>query len=104
MYSLNEEFSGKTIIVTGGNKGIGKGCAEVFCDVGANVVICGRNIEDGLRTEKEINSRDGGECVFFKCDVGTESEVKALVDFTVDRYGKLDCLVNNAGYYPRRRE
>ena len=50
MYSLNEEFSGKTIIVTGGNKGIGKGCAEVFCDVGANVVICGRNIEDGLRT------------------------------------------------------
>jgi len=100
MYSLNEEFSGKTIIVTGGNKGIGKGCAEVFCDVGANVVICGRNIEDGLRTEKEINSRDGGECVFFKCDVGNESEVKALVDFTVDRYGKLDCLVNNAGYYP----
>ena len=100
MYSLYEEFKGKAVIVTGGNKGIGKGCAEAFADVGANVVICGRNVEDGKRTEAEITAKGGGECVFKRCDVNNEEEIKELVDFTVDRYKRLDVIVNNAGYYP----
>lgn len=100
MYSLHDEFKGKAIIVTGGNKGIGKGCAEAFCDVGANVVICGRNEKDGHAVEREITSRGGGECVFFRCDVGIEKEVAALINFAVERYGRLDCIINNAGIYP----
>ena len=103
MYSLEREFRGKAVIVTGGSKGIGRGCAEVFCDVGASVVICGRNDDDCKRTAMEITERGGGECVYFSCDVGVESEVAALLDFSVKKFGRLDCLVNNAGVYPTEK-
>ena len=98
MYSLAEEFTGKVIIVTGGNKGIGKGCAEAFCDVGANVVICGRNEADGLAVSQEITAKGGGECVFFPCNVNHEEQVKALVDFTVEKYKE-----EEEGNNPKRR-
>lgn len=100
MYSLYEEFKDKVVIVTGGSKGIGKGCAEAFCDVGANVVVCGRQEADGRATEKELTEKYAGTCVFFRCNVAVESEVKDLIDFTIQKFGRLDCIVNNAGYYP----
>ena len=100
MYSLAEEFKDKVVIVTGGSKGIGRGCAEAFCDVGATVVICGRNRAEGEKTASELTEKNAGTCVFYPCNVGVESEVASLVDFTVERFGRLDCIVNNAGYYP----
>ncbi len=103
MLSLQEEWTGKVAIVTGGSIGIGKGCAEVFTEVGANVVICGRNLENGEKAAKEITERGYGECTFFQCDVSKEAQVKALVDFTVEKYGRVDCIINNAGYYPAEK-
>lgn len=100
MLSLQEEWTGKVVIVTGGSIGIGKGCAEVFSEVGANVVICGRNEERGKKAAEEITARGFGECTFFKCDVSREQEIKALVDFTVQKYGTVNTIINNAGYYP----
>jgi len=99
MRNWHEGLKGKTVIITGGSKGIGKGCAQVFCDAGANVVICSRNKEQGETTASEIAGRTGGDCRFFRADVSREEEVIALVDFTIDVHGQLDCLINNAGYY-----
>lgn len=103
MYSLQEEFKDKVVIITGGSRGIGKGCAEVFCDVGATVVICGRHKDIGETAAAEITAKGGGKCVFFQCDVSDEMRVKALVDYTVETFGRLDCIINNAGYYPAEK-
>ena len=103
MEKLNKEMKNKIIVITGGNKGIGKGCAKVFCEVFANVVICGRNIEDGKEVEEELNALNGGKCTFFKCDVSKEEEIKALINFTVEKYGRIDCIINNAGYNPAEK-
>lgn len=100
MYSLYEEFREKTVIVTGGTKGIGRGCAEAFCDVGANVVICGRNETIGRTTAQTLTEANPGTCVFFPCDVGDELQVAALINFAIQTFGRLDCIVNNAGFYP----
>jgi NAD(P)-dependent dehydrogenase (short-subunit alcohol dehydrogenase family) len=97
---LKNEMKNKVIVITGGNKGIGKGCAKVFCEVLANVVICGRNEKDGEETEIELNKLNGGRCSFFKCDVSKEKEVEALIEYTAEKYGRIDCMINNAGYYP----
>jgi NAD(P)-dependent dehydrogenase (short-subunit alcohol dehydrogenase family) len=100
MQTIEQEMKGKTAVVTGGNTGIGYGCAEAFVDAGMNVVIAARREELGLEAAKRLTARGGGECVFFKCDVSNHEEVKALVDFAVERYGRLDTMVNNAGFVP----
>ena len=88
------DFSGKVVIVTGGGKGVGKGITECFLAAGANVVICGRSTPD------ELPSSNGREAVFTPCDVRDFEQVEACVDFTVERFGRLDVLVNNAGGAP----
>ena len=90
MELLNDEMRDKVIIITGGNKGIGKGCAKVFTRVYANAVICGRNEKDGEETENEINSLRYGKCLFFRCDVTKEEDVKALIDYTIEKFGKIE--------------
>ncbi len=100
---LEDEIKNKTVIVTGGNKGIGRGCAEAFCVYGANVVIVGRDEKAGRSTEKELTENTAGKCVFSRCDVSSEKDIMALIDFTVKRFGGIDVLVNNAGYLPNRR-
>ena len=100
MRSIEEEMRGKIAIVTGGNTGIGYGCAKVFVEAGMNVVIGARRKEKGEEAAKALSALGGGECVFFQCDVSDPAQVKALVDFTVDKYGRLDTIVNNAGYNP----
>ncbi len=103
MELLNEEMKGKVIIITGGNKGIGKGCAKVFAGYHATVVICGRNEVDGRDTENEINRLGSGKCTFLLCDISRENEVKTLIETVVEKYGKIDCLINNAGYFPAEK-
>lgn len=99
MKSIEQEMKGKVAIVTGGNSGIGKGCAEVFAEAGMNVVIGDIN-PAGEETAKEITAKGGGECLFKQCDVSKPEQVEALVNFAVDTYGQLDAIVNNAGYVP----
>lgn len=86
----------KVAIVTGGAMGIGKGIVTVFAREGAKVVIADVNEEAGRATEQEL--RDQGFDVFFvRCDVSNEEDVKAMIQKTIEHYGALHILVNNAG-------
>ena len=100
MRCIEKEMAGKTVIVTGGNTGIGKGCAKVFCEAGMNVVIAARRDELGRQVAKELSALGGGKCLFQPCDVSKPEEVEALVAFAAGRFGGLDTMVNNAGYVP----
>ncbi|HEY3623642.1 MAG TPA: SDR family NAD(P)-dependent oxidoreductase [Roseiarcus sp.] len=84
-------LEGKIAIVTGGTSGIGEGIAKAFVSEGAKVVIVGRREEEGRALEKQIGVR------FVRADVANEADVKATVDKTVEWFGRVDCLVNNAG-------
>jgi len=94
-------MDGKAVIVTGGSKGIGEGCAKAFLAAGANVVICARGAADGEATAKKFCEEYGeGRCVFVPCDVSIETEIERVVEETVKTFGRIDCLVNNAGFHP----
>ena len=103
MQKLEDEMKGKIVIVTGGNKGIGHGVAKAFCYYGAHVVIAGRDGEAGVSVQNELSALGGGSCVFYRCDVSNAGEVRVMVEYTVAKFGRLDCIVNNAGYLPKRR-
>ena len=100
MIPIEEEMKGKVAIITGANTGIGFGCAKVFSEAGMNVVMAARRKEKGEAAAAELNAAGKGECTFFQCDVSDPDQVKALIDFAVEKYGRLDTMVNNAGYNP----
>lgn len=95
-------YVGKTVIVTGGSKGIGEGCSRVFFEAGANVVVAARGAGDATKLVAELNSYSNGSnsATFVKCDVSKVDNLKALVDTTIEKYGRIDCLINNAGWHP----
>lgn len=89
-------FSGKTAIVTGSSRGIGRAIALAFATEGAKVAVNGRNQEDTKMVAELIRSR-GGEAVAIVGDVTREEEVTRLVNETLGTFGTVDILVNNAG-------
>jgi NAD(P)-dependent dehydrogenase (short-subunit alcohol dehydrogenase family) len=93
-------YQDKVVIVTGGTKGIGEGCVRVFVEAGAKVVFCARDEAAGQKLAHGVTAGGPGEAVFIRCDVSRAEQVERLVDATVERYGRLDCLVNNAGWHP----
>lgn len=86
-----KRLEGKVAIVTGGSSGIGKAIAEKYKEEGAEVVIADVNTEKGQKVAQEI------ECDFKECDVADYNNVEEVVESTVEKYGKLDIIVNNAG-------
>lgn len=92
--SIAIDFSGKVVIVTGGGKGVGRGITEVFLRAGAEVIICGRGEPESL---PEVN---GKQAIFVAADVREFSQVEAVVNTAVEKFGRLDVLVNNAGGAP----
>lgn len=86
----------RVAIVTGAAKGIGWGIATVLAKEGAKVVVVDWDEQDGPKTAAEIRD-GGGDAIFVKCDVSDEDQVKAMVQATLDQYGRIDILVNNAG-------
>lgn len=86
-------FDNKTVIVTGGAKGIGAGCAKIFHREHANVVI----LDPDEAAGQEFCNRLGEKALFVKCDVSKEKAVKDAVDRAVETFGGVDVLVNNAG-------
>nr|XP_056720242.1 uncharacterized protein LOC130490436 [Euleptes europaea] len=96
-------YPGKVVILTGGTSGIGLATVREFVHQGARVVFCapGSEEERGRAIQKELNdSGSPGEGYFQVCDVRNETDIKALISVTIERYGRLDCLVNNAGGHP----
>lgn len=93
-------YQDKVVIVTGGTKGIGEGCVRVFSEAGAKVVFCARNENEGKALAEELNSKNNGEAFFVKCDVSKTIEIKNLIAQTIEKYGQIDCLINNAGWHP----
>ncbi|MGW0004209.1 SDR family oxidoreductase [Nocardia grenadensis] len=91
-------FTGRTAIVTGAARGIGEVYAQVLAAEGASVVVADLNEEGGTAVAEKIVA-DGGTASFHTVDVSDPDSAKALADFTVAEYGKIDHLVNNAAIY-----
>jgi len=87
-------LSGKTAIVTGGASGFGEGIAEVFSEQGANIVIADLN-EEGA---KAVASRFGEKALGIKCDVTNLSDLQQMMAQSISEFGKVDIIVNNAGW------
>ena len=90
------DLTGRTALVTGGNGGIGLGIAAALAEAGANVVIAGRNAEKNDAAFERIN-RHGGQCRSVRCDVDNLDDIDATIAETIDAFGGLQILVNNAG-------
>ncbi len=86
-------LDGKVCIITGATSGIGWRTAEVFVAAGARVVVAGRREAEGRASADQL----GAACSFLRTAVTDEAQVRALVDFTAARHGRVDCLFNNAG-------
>ena len=91
-----KRLENKVAIVTGGNSGIGKKTAEIFCREGAKVVIAARRHEENEKSVAEINAL-GGEISAVDADLTKPEDCRRVVEYTVKTYGRIDVLVNNAG-------
>ena len=92
--SITYDYSGKSVIVTGGTKGVGKGITQAFLAAGATVYVCGRNAP-----ESAIEA-SGRKAIFIAADVRKPEESQKVIDQVISETGKLDVLVNNAGGSP----
>lgn len=86
----------KTAIVTGGGRGLGEQIALALADVGANVVVCSRNIK-ACQTVSEQLKEKGVQSLAIECDVTKQEDIDRVVKDTIDRFGTIDILVNNSG-------
>jgi len=94
-------LKGKTALVTGASKGIGKAIAIAFGEAGANVVATGRNQGEIADVTATISAR-GSDALGVTADLGVESEIDHLVDAATQEFGRVDILVNNAGIIQQR--
>lgn len=92
-----KRFEDKCVVVTGAGSGFGAAIAERFAREGASVVVADLNVESSTRVAADINAAGGSACQK-TVDVSEEDQVAALIQTALDTYGRLDVLVNNAGY------
>src|SRR5918993_1792079 len=90
-------IKGRSAIVTGGSRGIGREAARQFLEEGVRVTICGRNADTLNQTRDELAKSTGGEIQAVVADMTKESDIQRLVESAQQRYGTVDILVNNAG-------
>jgi NAD(P)-dependent dehydrogenase (short-subunit alcohol dehydrogenase family) len=87
------QLSGKVTIITGGASGIGRGTVELFVKEGASVVIADLQDDKGERLVEQL----GAKSTYLRTDVGEEEDIEALIAHTLKKFGRLDCMFNNAG-------
>ncbi len=90
---MSGRLDGKVTIITGATSGIGEATARCFIQHGAKVILAGRSADKGVQLAKELGDR----AVFQQADVMREADTAALVDLAMKKFGRLDCLFNNAG-------
>ncbi len=86
-------LAGKVAVITGGTSGIGACTAALFVEKGARVVVAGRRQDKGEQVARAL----GKSAAFVRTDVAVEADVKAMIDQALTQFGRLDCLINNAG-------
>ena len=100
----NVGYADKVVIITGGSSGIGKGCAEQFVKAGARVVVCCNNEDEGATVAASLHdaaARQGsGGAEFVYCDVTRTEDIRNLIETAIASHGRIDCLINNAGWHP----
>lgn len=99
---IEDGIKGKVSIITGGTMGIGKACVKAFVWAGSHVVTAGRSVDLGTALSKELTEKGPGTCNYIECDVSKEADLQNLVDYTVEKFGRIDILVNCAGYFPKQ--
>jgi len=92
MFDLND----KVAIVTGGGRGIGLKMAEGLAEVGANIVLCSRKVENCQKAAQDL-AKLGVKTLAMACDVKSQTSIQSVVDKTSEKFGRLDILVNNSG-------
>lgn len=97
---MDLDLKGKTAIVGGASKGLGRACAQVLAEEGARIAICSRSQADLENAAQEIRSATGAEVLAFPGDLDREETIRGLVAAAVARFGRLDVLVNNSGGPP----
>jgi 3-oxoacyl-[acyl-carrier protein] reductase len=100
---MDLELQGKVAIVGGASKGLGRACAEVLAQEGANIAICSRTKADLEQAAKEMRDATGAEVLAFAGDLERYETIRELIAATVDHFGRLDILVNNSGGPPLAR-
>lgn len=96
---MDLQIAGKTALVTGGSKGIGKAIAKGLAAEGCKVVVCARGEEELLQVKQEIE-KNGGTALALSADLTSQDDVDNLISIIEEEYGRLDILVNNAGMTP----
>ena len=91
------DMDGKTALITGSTSGLGREVALRLGSLGATVIVHGRNEERGQEVAAEINAAGPGRAVFYRADLASLAEVRALAERVLDQHGRLDLLINNAG-------
>ncbi len=98
---LSLQFKDKVIIVTGSTQGSGAETAKLLAHRGAKAItICGRKEKDGLKVKDEIE-KNGSKCIFIKADLSNENDCRNIVKLTDENFGKVDSLINVAGFTER---
>src|SRR4051812_20731468 len=93
-------LKGKVAVVGGASKGLGRACAQALADEGVNVAICSRSQPDIEKAAQEIRDSTGVQVLAFPGDLDRHETIRNLIAATVDRFGRLDVLVNNSGGPP----
>jgi NAD(P)-dependent dehydrogenase (short-subunit alcohol dehydrogenase family) len=94
------DMSGRVAVVTGGSRGLGREMCLAFAENGASVVVASRKFDACEALAEEISTKFGTEAIAAQCHVGKWDECDRLIETTVDRFGHIDVLVNNAGMSP----
>lgn len=92
----DDALQGKTIIVTGGGTGLGRAMSTYFLKLGANVVITSRKYEVLQKTAAEMEAETGGKVLALQCDVRNYDEVEAMMKQSIEKFGQVNALLNNA--------